>query len=113
VREQNIKELLELAIEHEGSAAAVARRIGYSPATISVVRADKYDAGIKKFYTRLRKEYEHLIAGQVMCPGLKSEIHTQVCRKYREAVREGKILKGSAFAIVKEMCPFCPIGGEK
>jgi hypothetical protein len=108
------KELLDAAIKNEnGIAANVARRIGYSKVTICQIRAGKYLGNDKAFFAKLRKSYDFLVNGTIRCPGLRGDIHIEVCRSYREAVRDSKTLKGTAFALVKDMCKFCPIGGEK
>jgi hypothetical protein len=107
----NTLDLLELAIKDEGSAAKVARKLNYSPATICLIRKGKYDANSALFAQQLRKEYAHLISGQVKCPALKYEIHTQVCKRYREAVKTNEIIVSDSFTLVKQMCPYCPLGG--
>jgi hypothetical protein len=109
-----IEELLELAIKDEGNAARVARKIGYSKTIVSLIQKGKYDAGLQKFGIALRKAYSHLISGQIMCPGVRSEIHAEICRKYRKAVKQNKPLKDTMFLLVKDMCPYCPmIKGDK
>jgi hypothetical protein len=112
---KNIKnhELLEKAIKHEGDANTVATKTGYNKATISLIRANEYKGSSEKFFTKLKEVYDFLENGTVKCPGLKGDIHLKVCKSYREALSDGKTLKGTAFASVKEMCPFCPIGVKK
>ncbi|MDR0408675.1 MAG: hypothetical protein LBH45_07165 [Campylobacteraceae bacterium] len=107
-------ELLRKAIKHESNnASAVAKRTGYNKATISLIRKNRYTGGTKKFFARLKAAYDFLENGTVKCPGLKGDMHLKVCKSYREAVREGKTLKGTAFAQVRELCPFCPLGDIK
>jgi hypothetical protein len=111
-KKEDLMALLEEAIKYEGTASAVAYKTGYSKVTISLIRNGKYYGGHKVFYARLKRAYNFLSNGVIMCPGLKGEIHIQVCKQYREAVRDGKILKGAAFVQAKAMCPYCPIGDK-
>jgi hypothetical protein len=108
----NDRELLEAAIKYEGTVSAVQKKTGYSKATVFLIRKNKYPTDTKPFYEKLKKEYGFLLDGKVKCPGLKGDIDIRECRKYREAARKGKILKGAAFAIIKDVCPFCHTGGK-
>ncbi|MDR1008048.1 MAG: hypothetical protein LBL65_05740 [Campylobacteraceae bacterium] len=111
-KDEEVLTLLKKAIRHEGTLSAVAKKIGYSKATTSLIRSGKYFGSYRIFYAKLKKVYDFFENGVVMCPGIKGEIHLQVCRQYRVAIREGKILKGAAFAQAKDMCPFCPAGAK-
>jgi hypothetical protein len=103
-------ELLEAAIKHEnGNAATVAKNIDYNKATISLIRRGKYPGKTKLFFDALKKRYDFLANGIIKCPALKSEMHIEVCRSYRKALKEGKNLKAHIFASVKATCPFCPM----
>lgn len=107
------KELLEAAIKHEmGNASEVARKTDYNKTTVSLIKADKYVGRVNKFFEKLRTTYDFLENGSVKCPGLRGDIHLKVCKSYQEAVREGRTLKGAAFAAVKDICPFCPMGAK-
>jgi len=107
-------ELLEAAVKHEnGNAKAVAEKLGYHKATISQIRNGKYLGNTKAFFRELKEKYSFLQNATVKCPGLKGDIHLKVCSSYRQAIREGKTIRGAAFAIVKQVCPFCPINEVK
>ncbi|MDR0579608.1 MAG: hypothetical protein LBG21_03295 [Campylobacteraceae bacterium] len=110
---KEVMELLEIAIDYEGSANAVARVIGYSKSAVCLVRKGKYDGNANVFYAKLKREYDFLINGIIMCPGIKGEMHPKVCKQYKEAAKAGKMLKGAAFLQVKDMCRYCPIGGRR
>lgn len=100
------EELLTKAIESLGSLSAVAREIGVSKTTLSLVKDGKY-SNPERTFERLHKKLGHLMSEMVLCPGLKMEIHREVCRKYAEAVRDAKVLGGGSFAAVREVCPYC------
>lgn len=104
----NSKELLKAAVEHEGSMSKVGDKIGYSKATISLILRDEYPAENGKFDKKLHDTYGFLLERTVLCPALKDNIHFEVCKRYADAVKEGKPLSGNMFSIVKETCPFCP-----
>lgn len=104
----NSKELLEAAVAYEGSISKVREKIKYSKATISLILNGKYPAENAKFNKKLHDTYGFLLERKVMCPALKDDIHFEVCKRYVDAVNEGKPLSGAMFAIVKETCPFCP-----
>ena len=102
------EELLLEAIEKLGSVSEVARRIGVSKTAISQAKNGKYP-NPEHIYEKLRKKLGYLMEQQVKCPGLKFEIHMEVCRRFAEAVRDDKMLSGVNFQFAREMCPYCPI----
>ncbi|GEM_PF-2395602 len=101
-------ELLKAAVEHEGSMGKVGQKIGYSKATVSLILRSEYPAENAKFDRKLHDVYGFLLERTVMCPALRDNIHFEVCKRYAEAVKEGTPLSGNMFAIVKDVCPFCP-----
>ncbi|WP_041963428.1 hypothetical protein [Sulfurospirillum cavolei] len=104
----NSIELLKAAVEHEGSMSKVGDKIGYSKATISLILRNEYPAENVKFDKKLHDTYGFLLERTVLCPALKDNIHFEVCKRYVNAVNENKPLSGNMFAIVKDVCPFCP-----
>ena len=106
------EELLLEAIEKLGGVSEVGREIGVSKAAISLVKNGKYP-NPERVYEKLRKKLGYLMEQQVKCPGLKFEIHTEVCRRFAEAVRDDKVLSGVNFQLAREMCPYCPINPAK
>lgn len=99
-------ELLKAAIEFDGSAAAVGRRIKRSKSTISLLLNEKYPCP-EILYEKINKVYNFINNEQVLCPAIKDKIHIQVCRRYSVAVKEKKELGGAAFEMVKTICPYC------
>ncbi len=106
------EELLLEAIEKLGSVSEVARQISVSKATISRIKNGDYP-NPERTFDKLRKKLGYLMEQQVMCPGLKFEIHMEVCRRFAEAVRDNKALGGVNFQLVRELGPYCPIHPTK
>ncbi|MDD3467875.1 MAG: hypothetical protein PHE67_12065 [Campylobacterales bacterium] len=102
------KELLTAAIEHFGSLEKVGNEIGVSKTTISLILNGKYE-NPKRPYEKLRTKLGYLEEARVKCPALKFEIHAKVCKRYAEAVRDGKVVSGTNFQIARETCEYCPI----
>ena len=99
-------ELLAEAIKEAGSMTAAAEKIGISKTSVSLVLAGKYP-NPERIFERLRKSYGYILNATVLCPGLKAEIHREVCSRYSEAVRDGNTLGGISFKQVSDTCPYC------
>ncbi|MGE4399369.1 MAG: hypothetical protein AB7D29_07600 [Campylobacterales bacterium] len=102
------EELLLLALEDFGSLQKVGDEIGVSKTTLCLIQQGKYK-NPEPTYRKLRQKLGYLLDAAVMCPGLKTEIHREVCRKYSEAVRDGKVLGGASFRAVQDVCPYCAL----
>lgn len=101
-------ELLQGALRHEGGYRKVAKKVGVSPATLCLIAKERYPSSPKKAFDALRREYGFLASQKVLCPALRDEIHFEICAKYAKAALLGKNIGGSAFALVKDVCAFCP-----
>ena len=106
------EELLVAAIENFGSLEKVGKEIGVSKTTLCRIQHGNYP-NPEYTYQKLRKKLGYLMDATVRCPGLKFEIHTEVCRRFAEAVRDDKVLSGVNFQLAREMCPYCPINPAK
>lgn len=104
-------ELLAAAVKERGSMRKVGEAIGVSVTVLSLIQRDKY-IPVEPTFVKLRKRFGYLKQGKTFCPGAKSEIHIEVCKRYAEAVRDGKTLVGFAFLQVREVCPYCVMGAE-
>ncbi|WP_257311187.1 hypothetical protein [Geothrix fuzhouensis] len=69
------RDLLESKIKDKGQ-AAVARELGYSATTLSLVRRDKYPGGTERIEARVLSLY-----GEVACPFLGAPIPAEQCRR--------------------------------
>ncbi len=68
-------DLLESAVAARGQ-AAVARELGYSPTTLSLVRRGRYPGGTDRIEARVLQ-----VLGDVACPFLNQTIPTSQCRR--------------------------------
>ncbi|MDR3684742.1 MAG: hypothetical protein P4L11_13525 [Geothrix sp.] len=93
------RELLEIKIADRGQ-AAVARELGYSATTLSLVRRDKYPAGIEQIAARVLDLY-----GEVDCPFLGHSIQAEPCRR----ISHGPVPTSNPKAIQHwSACQSCP-----
>lgn len=69
------RDLLEARIADKGQ-AAVARELGYSATTLSLVRRDKYPGGTERIEAQVL-----LIYGEVQCPYLNRPLAAEQCRR--------------------------------
>lgn len=102
----NLERLRE-AVALEGGIATVAKKSGVSRTALSLIINGKYGANPHKILQKVENAYNGLKDGMVLCPALKDEMSAAVCKKYRNAVKNGVALGGVAFSTVKTICPFC------
>lgn len=69
------RDLLEANVAAKGQ-AAVARALGYSDTTLSLVRRDKYPGGTDRIAAKVLEVY-----GEVPCPFLERSIPAEQCRR--------------------------------
>ena len=69
------RDLLESAVAAKGQ-AAVARELGYSATTLSLLRRDKYPGGTARIVAQVMTVY-----GEVACPFLGRSISAELCRR--------------------------------
>jgi hypothetical protein len=69
------RDLLESKIKDKGQ-AAVARELGYSATTLSLVRRNKYPGSTDRVEERVAQLY-----GEVQCPFLGQTIPAEQCRR--------------------------------
>ncbi len=100
-------DLLELAIEYEGSLERVGKRIGYSKTSLCLFRKGRYP-NPALIVNKIESEFGFLAQQKITCPALKGEIHPMVCKRYKDAALSGKNIGGVGFSMVRETCAFCP-----
>ncbi len=101
-------DLLKKALKHEGTLAKVSAKSGAGRTALSLILSNKYPSSPDKVLAKIRSTYDFLESTLIKCPALKDEIHPNVCKRYKEAVKAKKELGGITFVLVRETCPYCP-----
>ena len=97
--------LLKRACEHHKSQRKVATKLEVSATTVNQILKGIYPKP-EKILQKISEVFADLEFDEVVCPTL-GEIHINVCTKYQEMAKKGKVHRDRLYMQVKDKCLTC------